>query len=179
MVELPPVAENSSVPTPVRTDIPYSLISLVTTVVWSVVDGWLLYFYLPPDGKGVALVPVAFYGTAVLAARILNALLTPPIGYWSDHTRGRRGRRLPFIFFSGLPYLVFFVLLWLPPVQGQSWINLGYLALTLVLFNIAQNLVVIPFGSLLPELARTDQHRVRMTAWSASIRSYGATRKAT
>ncbi len=173
MVELPPVAENSSVPTPVRTDIPYSLISLVTTVVWSVVDGWLLYFYLPPDGKGVALVPVAFYGTAVLAARILNALLTPPIGYWSDHTRGRRGRRLPFIFFSGLPYLVFFVLLWLPPVQGQSWINLGYLALTLVLFNIAQNLVVIPFGSLLPELARTDQHRVRMTAWSASFQLLG------
>jgi GPH family glycoside/pentoside/hexuronide:cation symporter len=157
----------------VRTDISYSFISLATTVVWSIVDGWLLYFYLPPEGQGITLVPVALYGTAVLAARIFNAVLTPPIGYWSDHSRSRFGRRLPFIFLSGLPYLAFFVVMWVPPVKGESLVNLGFLALTLVLFNLAQGLVTIPFGSLLPELAKTDRHRVRMTAWSASFQLVG------
>ncbi len=132
-----------------------------------------MYFYLPPDGQGLALVPVALYGMAVLSSRILNALLTPLIGYWSDHSRNRWGRRLPFIFVSSLPYLVFFVLLWLPPVKGESVSNLVYLAVILVVFNLAQSLVVIPFGSLLPELARADRHRVRMTAWSASFQLIG------
>ena len=158
---------------PVRTDVAYSFINLGTTIVWSIVDGWLLYFYLPPDGQGMALVPVALYGMAVLSGRILNALFTPLIGYWSDHSRSRWGRRLPFIFVSSLPYLVLFVLLWLPPVKGESLGNLIYLAVILVLFNLAQSLVVIPFGSLLPELARADRHRVRMTAWSASFQLIG------
>ncbi|MBI5294815.1 MAG: MFS transporter [Chloroflexi bacterium] len=158
---------------PVRTDVAYSFINLGTTIVWSIVDGWLLYFYLPPDGQGMALVPVALYGMAVLSGRILNALFTPLIGYWSDHSRSRWGRRLPFIFLSSLPYLIFFVLLWLPPVKGESLGNLVYLAVILVLFNLAQSLVVIPFGSLLPELARADRHRVRMTAWSASFQLIG------
>ena len=170
MTEIPSTPEILS---PVRTDVAYSFINLGTTIVWSIVDGWLLYFYLPPQGKGMALVPVALYGMAVLSARILNALLTPLIGYWSDHSRNRWGRRLPFIFMSSLPYLVFFVLLWLPPVKGESLSNLIYLALILVVFNLAQSLVVIPFGSLLPELARADRHRVRMTAWSASFQLIG------
>jgi len=156
---------------PVRTDIAYGFINFGTTVVWSLVDGWLLYFYLPPNGT--ALVPLALYGMAVLSARVINALMTPMIGYWSDHAQGRWGRRLPFIFFSSLPYLVLFVLLFLPPVKGESWINLVYLAAILVLFNLAQILVTIPFTSLLPELARTDRHRVRMTAWSAALQMFG------
>jgi GPH family glycoside/pentoside/hexuronide:cation symporter len=158
---------------PVRVDVAYSFINLGTTIVWSIVDGWLLYFYLPPDGQGMALVPVALYGMAVLSSRILNALFTPLIGYWSDHSRSRWGRRLPFIFVSSLPYLIFFVLLWLPPVKGESLGNLIYLAAILVVFNMAQSLLVIPFGSLLPELARADRHRVRMTAWSASFQLIG------
>jgi GPH family glycoside/pentoside/hexuronide:cation symporter len=170
MTEIPSTHE---VLPPVRTDVAYSFINLGTTIVWSIVDGWLLYFYLPPNGQGMTLVPVALYGMAVLSSRILNALLTPLIGYWSDHSHSRWGRRLPFIFVSSLPYLVCFVLLWLPPVKGESVINLVYLAVILVLFNLAQSLVVIPFGSLLPELARADRHRVRMTAWSASFQLVG------
>lgn len=158
---------------PVRTDIAYGVINLGTTMAWSIVDGWLLYFYLPPEGQSMALVPVALYGMAVLSGRILNALFTPLIGYWSDHSRSRWGRRLPFIFISSLPYLIFFLLLWTPPVKGQSLSNLVYLAVILVLFNLAQSLLIIPFGSLLPELARADRHRVRMTAWSASFQLIG------
>lgn len=158
---------------PVRTDVAYSFINLGTTIVWSIVDGWLLYFYLPPQGQGMALAPAALYGMAILSSRILNAVMTPLIGYWSDHSRSRWGRRLPFIFVASLPYLVCFVLLFLPPVKGESVINLVYLAVILVLFNLAQSFVTIPFGSLLPELARADRHRVRMTAWSASFQLIG------
>jgi GPH family glycoside/pentoside/hexuronide:cation symporter len=167
---LPPITK--SLP-PVRVDISFSLIMLGTTIAWSVNDGWLLYFYLPPDGQGISLVPLAFYGIVVLIARVVNAVITPPIGYWSDNLRSKRGRRLPFMFAASLPLVVAFFLLWTPPVQGESMTNLIYLGVILVLFNIAQNLVIIPLGSLLPELAETDHHRVRLTAWSASFQLIG------
>ena len=167
---LPPVTK--SLP-PVRIDISFSLIMLGTTIAWSVNDGWLLYFYLPPEGQGISLVPLAFYGVVILIARIVNAVVTPPIGYWSDNLCSKWGRRIPFMFTASLPLVITFFLLWMPPVQGESMMNLIYLGMILVLFNIAQNLVIIPLGSLLPELADTDRHRVRLTAWSASFQLIG------
>jgi len=158
---------------PVRIDISFSLIMLGTTIAWSVGDGWLLYFYLPPEGQGISLVPLAFYGIVILIARIVNATIPPPIGYWSDNLRSKWGRRLPFMFAASLPLVIAFFLLWTPPVKGESIMNLIYLGVILVLFNITQNLVVIPLGSLLPELADTDRHRVRLTAWSASFQLVG------
>lgn len=164
----------SSEPLPsIRVDLAFSLIQLGTTILWSVNDGWLLYFYLPPEGKGQALVPLAFYGIVVLIARVIDSFITPPIGYWSDHLRSRWGRRLPLIFSASLPLLIVFVLLWLPPIKGISIINLFYLGLMLILFNVTQALVIIPLGSLLPELATLDKHRVRLTMWSATFQLLG------
>lgn len=151
-------------PPPIKTDIAYALITLGTSTTWGVWSGWLMYFYLSPGGA--PRVPVAFYSLAILITGAINALATPPIGYWSDYTRSRWGRRLPFMAASGLPMLVFFVLLWTPPVPGQSTWNLIYLAVALGLYNVAYCLNQVPYAALLPELALADQHRVRMSFWT-------------
>lgn len=152
---------------PVTVDLGYALISLGTTTLWSVLNGWLLYFYLPPDGAGTARVPAALYGSVMLAIRVVNAALAPPIGYLSDRTTGRWGRRLPYMAASALPLVVCFVLLWLPPVPGSSLWNLVYLAGVLLIYNLAYTLNQIPTTALLPEIAVTETHRVRMSAWSS------------
>jgi len=69
--------------------------------------------------------------------------------------------------------LIAFILLWLPPEQGESMVNLIYLGVVLALFNVTQNLVNIPLSSLLPDIAATDRHRVRLTAWSSSFQLIG------
>ncbi len=154
---------------PVRADLCYAMITLGSAAIWSVLSGWLLYFYLPPEGEGIVLVPAALYGVAMFVTRAVNAIIAPPIGYLSDRTSSRWGRRLPFMFVSALPMLIFFVLLWIPPVQGESLWNLVYLALVFALYNVAYSFNQIPYTALLPELALTDHHRVRMSAWSASF----------
>ncbi len=164
-----------SSPTPSRTvDISYALISLGGTVIWSVLGNWLLYFYLPPEGEGSALVPAALYGGVMLALRIINALIALPIGYLSDHTRSPWGRRLPYMFASVGPMLLFFVLLWRPPVAapataGGSMTNLVYLVIVFLLYNVAYTFNQIPYTALLPELAVTDHRRVRISTWSSSF----------
>jgi len=155
-------------------DVAYALFMLATPNLWSIVDGWLLYFYLPPADRGPALVPAALYSIVIFVTRAINAAAAPPIGYISDHTHSRWGRRLPFIAFSSFPLLVFFVLLWTPPVQGESIWNLAYLAIILVLYNIAYTLFLIPYNALLPEIALTDHHRVRITVWMAGFQLVGS-----
>ncbi len=161
------VGDEQGLPAGVKVDIFYGMITLGATTIWSVLSGWLLYFYLPSGGP--ALVPVALYGLAPLVAGAVSTVISLPVGYWSDHVRNRWGRRLPFIFVSALPMLAFFVLLWMPPVQTQSPWNLAYLTLILALYSVAYSFNQIPYESLLPELALTDRHRVRMSAWYAGF----------
>ncbi len=117
--------------------------------------------------------PVALYGMVIFFTNVTRALIGLPIGYLSDHTRSRWGRRLPFMFVSALPMLVLFVLLWTPPVRGASTWNLVYLGVILLLYRVASSTLQIPYRALLPELALTDQHRVRMSAWFASFELAG------
>ena len=145
----------------------YASISLASTVLWSVLTGWLLYFYLPPEGAGQTLVSATTYSVVMLAVRIINAALGLPVGYLSDRTRTRWGRRIPFMFLSGVPMLGFFVLLWMPPVAGNAIRNLIHVAFISLLFNTAYTLNQIPYTALLPEVAATDSHRVRISAWSS------------
>ncbi len=156
---------------PIKIDIFYALITLGNTLLWSILNGWLLYFYLPPEGT--PLVPVALYGAVTFLTNVVRVIIELPIGYWSDHSRNRWGRRLPFIFVSALPTLVSFILLWMPPVQGTSTWNLVYLGGMLLLYRVASTVLQIPYHALLPDLALTDQHRARMSAWFASFELVG------
>jgi len=156
---------------PIIQDISYSLLTLASTAIWSVLAGWLLYFYRPPDGT--PLVPAALYGVVMFAIRAANAVLAAPIGYLSDHTRSRWGRRLPYMFASAIPMLAFFVLLWTPPDSGTSIWNLVYLAVAFTLFSGAYTFHQIPTTALLPEIAVTESHRVRISAFSSGAMLLG------
>jgi GPH family glycoside/pentoside/hexuronide:cation symporter len=161
-------ADRARAQTPsLKTDVFYAMISLGSTITWSILGGWMLYFYMPPGGE--ALVPPALYGVVVFAVRAVNAVLAAPIGFMSDRTRCRWGRRLPYMFASALPMLILFVLLWTPPVRGESIWNLVYLAPVFMVYNVAYSVNQITYTALLPELAITDRHRVRMSAWSSSF----------
>ena len=137
--------------TPVRVDVAYATITLGTATLWSVMGGWLLYYYMPPEGEGVTLVPAALFGAAMIVSRAVNAALAPPIGYLSDRTNSRWGRRLPYMFGSALPMAAFFVLLWTPPIRGQSVWNLLYLGV--VLLGIIVPLVIAWYSYAVPEVS--------------------------
>ena len=101
-----------------KTGISYSLIRVGDSIIWEIIASWQNYFYFPPDG--VALIPVGIlYGLLMSAHAAISIVIALPIGYWSDRTRTRWGRRLPYMFVAGLPRLVFFILLWTPPYPDK------------------------------------------------------------
>ena len=153
-------------------DLAYGSVGLAATLPWVIVDSWLLFFFLPPGEVG-ARVPVALYGIPVAVASLVNVILCPIVGHLSDQTRSRWGRRRPYLVVGALLLLATFGLLWRPPVAGLSVLNLLYLALTLALYNVGYVLVEVPFIAFLPELARSDSHRVRLATILAAAQGLG------
>src|SRR3990172_3023197 len=82
---------------------------------------WLIYFYAPPaDADLPTIVPRFTLGAILLAIGIEDAIDDPLIGYWSDRTRTRWGRRIPFVVLSTPFYALFFFLLFTPPGADRS-----------------------------------------------------------
>ena len=63
-------------------------------VAYGIKDNGFGYFLLMFYGTVVGLDP-GLVGTAIFLALIFDAISDPIVGYWSDHTRSRWGRRHP------------------------------------------------------------------------------------
>ncbi|KPK46901.1 MAG: hypothetical protein AMJ77_04805 [Dehalococcoidia bacterium SM23_28_2] len=138
-------------------------------------DLWLIYFYAPPaDADIEKRMNILVLGALFTAARIIEALDDPIIGWWSDRTRSRWGRRIPFVLLATPFYAVFFVLLWTPPVAGESMTNALYFFLMLEAFHLFSTLSGGPFESLLPEIAVTSKGRVSIVTWQVFFGTVGA-----
>ena len=99
---------------------------------------------------------------------IWDALNNPIVGYLSDRTRTRWGRRRPYLLFGALPVGAFFLLLWwIPPTTSQHLLFLYYLA-AYILFETTATAVNCPYLALAPELTRDHDERTSlMTAQMA------------
>jgi glycoside/pentoside/hexuronide:cation symporter, GPH family len=88
----------------------------------------------------------------------------PMVGYISDRTRTRWGRRRPFLLFGALPMALVFALLWWRP-PFDSVLGLGiYYSLAFALFDTAATFVYMPFYALTPELTDDYDERTALTS---------------
>ena len=138
-------------------------------------DLWLIYFFAPPaDADIPTLVPRLTIGILMFVARMIEALDDPLIGYWSDRTSSRWGRRIPFVVTATPFYAFFFFLLWTPPDNHESIRNAAYFFIMLESFHLFSTLSGGPFESLLPEIAATAKDRVGIVVWQVAFGAVGA-----
>lgn len=64
--------------------------------------------------------PAILIGAAILFSQIVDAIVDPLLGLWSDRTRGRLGRRHPFMYASAVPCALAFLARRSSPVAGRS-----------------------------------------------------------
>lgn len=100
---------------------------------------------------------------AIFIGRTLDYINDPIIGYISDKTRSRWGRRRPFLLFGALPFAVVFTMLWWhPPFESQLALA-AYYAVAYMLFDIGATFVYMPYFALTPELTSDYDERTSLT----------------
>ncbi len=115
----------------------------------------------------VAGLNAGYAGTVLLIGKIWDAVNDPLIGWLSDHTRTRWGRRLPWIVVSAVPFALFFWLQWIVPgfiAQENQLALFAYYALVSLVFNTFYTGLALPHNALTPELSADYDERSRITA---------------
>lgn len=153
----------------------YNLAGFSFNIYDTVLYAWIPYFYTPPRDSGLMqYIPLAALGIILAGGRILDAVTDPLVGYMSDHTRSRWGRRKPYIFISNPILFVAFILVWMPPVNGMSITNVFFLALALFFYYWGYTGVLIPWFAVLPEMSRKNEERVKIASIGVALGVFGA-----
>ncbi len=155
----------------------YSMAGLAFNVYDTVLYTWVNYFYNPPSSSAAIryLPAAAFTIAAVLfGGRILDALTDPLVGYWSDHTKSRWGRRKPYIFLATPILFISFLLVWTPPMAAASSINILYIAVVFFFYYWAYTLVLIPWFAVLPEMSPKKDDRAKIASVGVALGILGA-----
>lgn len=165
---------NHSIPEPRKADAaplpPVRRVATATTlaygfgaVAYGVKDNgfgtFLLLFYNQVIG-----LPSAQVGFIVMCALLLDAVIDPMIGVASDRTRGRWGRRHPWMYAAALPIALGWVALWNPPALSSGW-TLAWLFGAAVVVRTAVSAYEVPSQALTPELTADYDERTRITAY--------------
>ncbi|WP_251561213.1 MFS transporter [Paenibacillus pasadenensis] len=109
-------------------------------------------------------------GLATLARSIYliwDAVNQPLLGYFSDRTRTRWGRRKPWLYGALPAFAAVFILLFSVPgsVADGGGLELFYWFLTaLILFETASSIIWVNYGALLPELYSGAAQRAKASA---------------
>ena len=136
---------------------------------------WLLYYYSPPaDADLPTLLPRLLVSGLLVAARIVESFDDALVGYWSDRTRSRLGRRTPFVLAATPLWALFAFLLFTPPADAGRAATAIYLFIALELFFFFGTLASGPYEALLPELARRSADRVSIVGFKVYLGAAGA-----
>jgi GPH family glycoside/pentoside/hexuronide:cation symporter len=151
------------VPAPIKLPLRIKLGNGFGSIAYGVKDNGfstlLLLFYSQVLGLEAGLV-----GLILLVALLLDAMVDPLVGYWSDKTHSRWGKRHPWMYAAILPMAAAWIMLWHPPEVTTAWLY-GYLLLFAFLMRAAVSCYEIPGLSVVPGLTSDYDERTSLTRW--------------
>ncbi|TFF99552.1 MAG: MFS transporter [Promethearchaeota archaeon] len=114
---------------------------------------WVFTFYFSAVGLNIDYIMLAF-----ILWSAYNAINDPLIGFISDKTSTRHGRRKPFIMIATVPIIILEIIIWTPPTNSQL---LGFIYLLIMLFcyDTFYTMIALPYDSLFPELYTSVKER--------------------
>ena len=126
------------------------------------------------DGGGVALmscvmlkymttmgIEMAVASTIMMVAKFWDAITDPLMGFISDNTRGRWGRRKPYMFVGGILLIIGIFLLFMPVREwGMSVADfVPYIIIMYLLWNTFSTITMVPYCSMASDISPSFKER--------------------
>ena len=114
-------------------------------------------------------------GLAFVLYAIWNAVNDPLIGYLTDRPfkfTKKWGRRFPWIFIGGVPWILSYVLIFTPPdvdPQSGAWILFAWLLFTICLYDTFGSICLVNYYSLFPDKFRSVEERRTLTGLAIPV----------
>ncbi len=113
-------------------------------------------------------------GIIVMIGKIWDAINDPLIGWLSDRTRSRFGRRYPWMILGAIPLGLSCVLLWtISPSNNQTFQIIYYTIIALVFYT-AFTAVLLPYSALSAELTQDYNDRTNLISFRSAFSISGS-----
>ncbi|MCC7274510.1 MAG: MFS transporter [Alphaproteobacteria bacterium] len=145
---LPPDAQATRGRLPLRVKTLFSIGDIVDGTVTYGVAIFLFYYLTAVCGMSGATA-----GTILVLSTVIDGVADPFVGSISDNTNARLGRRLPYMFASGLPTALAFGLIFSIPAFPPGWMLALYAGVVLLALRLATSFFFLPYASLSAELS--------------------------
>jgi glycoside/pentoside/hexuronide:cation symporter, GPH family len=112
---------------------------------------------------GITMAIIRFIGM------LFDGISDPIVANMSDRFKSKNGRRIPFMRWSAIPYGLFCILIFFPPVQSSSLWNAVWVCVIMILYYTASTFYSVPFSALQAEITTDPKKRSYLYMISASI----------
>jgi GPH family glycoside/pentoside/hexuronide:cation symporter len=129
--------------------------------------------HMPKFYTDTVLVPLGYVALAMALARVLDAIIDPFLGWLSDRTRSRWGRRRPWIFAAAPVAAACFFALFSPPLGLDATTAALWFGSFLLLYFTIHTACGLPHAALGPELTLDYNERSSLFAWREGIAVVG------
>ncbi|MCW8845939.1 MAG: MFS transporter [Gammaproteobacteria bacterium] len=134
----------------------YGLGAFVNNLLASAIGGMVIVLNL-----GLGMNP-ALVGLVSALPRLTDALTDPLMGYISDNTKTRWGRRRPYIFLGAIAVGIIFALLWQLPAGKTQAFYFWYFLVGSLIFYLAYTMFATPWVAMGYELTPDYHERTRL-----------------
>ncbi len=135
---------------------------------------WVQYFYLPSsttiEKYGIKpIIPVSMLVLAFFIMRLVDAITDPLVGYLSDNSRSKFGRRSLYMLVGLLPLVVSTILFFFP-ISNSIVISTIYLSVVGSVYFTGYTLVGGPYNALLADLSSSKKERLNLSTIQSVFR---------
>jgi GPH family glycoside/pentoside/hexuronide:cation symporter len=147
---------------PLKVKLGFGVGDLGGNLYFTVIAFWLLNYFTDTVGLAAGLA-----GIAVGTGKVWDAVSDPLMGYISDRTRSRWGRRRPYLLFGSFVWFVAMVLMFTNPRLQSSGALFVWAVAAFCLLSTAYTVVNVPYSSLTPELTKDYHERSSLNGYRA------------
>ncbi len=153
---------------PVKTKLAFGVCDIGGNLFFTLASFWLMNYFTDTLG----LLP-ALAGTAIMIGRVWDAVTDPMVGFLSDHTRTKWGRRRPYIFIGAILMFIFMVIMFTNPRIANQTLLFWWTTIILCLLFTAYTLTNVPYSALTPELTDDYDERTSLNGYRMSFAIVG------